>query len=105
MKEPNRKKGQNTKSQTGSAFVGSTERNNLPAGRLYTVSGRHLALHRSGSGAPAVVFLPGAGMVGLDFLNIHEQVSQFTTSVLYDRAGTGWSDQVALPRTACRGHR
>lgn len=39
-------------------------------------------------------------MVGLDFLNIHDKVSQFTTSVLYDRAGTGWSDQVALPRSA-----
>jgi pimeloyl-ACP methyl ester carboxylesterase len=39
-------------------------------------------------------------MVGLDFLNIHEQVSRFTTSVLYDRAGTGWSDQVNLPRSA-----
>ncbi len=39
-------------------------------------------------------------MIGLDFLNVHNQVSQFTTSVLYDRAGTGWSDQVALPRSA-----
>jgi len=73
---------------------------NPPVGQLYSVSGRLLALHRSGSGDPAVVFLRGAGMVGLDFLNIHEWVSQFTTSVLYDRAGTGWSEPCDLPRTA-----
>ncbi len=74
--------------------------NAAPAGRLYEISGRRLWLHRSGSGGPAVVFLPGAGRVGLDYLNMHDQVSAFTTSVLYDRAGTGWSDQVTLPRSA-----
>jgi pimeloyl-ACP methyl ester carboxylesterase len=87
-------------SQTREFTAGSVGGINPPVGRLYTVSGRHLALHRSGSGEPAVVFLPGAGMVGLDFLNIHEQVSQFTTSVLYDRGGTGWSEACDLPRTA-----
>ncbi|MFG2005078.1 alpha/beta fold hydrolase [Spirillospora sp. NPDC048911] len=71
-----------------------------PLGRLYSVHGRRLALHRSGTGGPAVVFLPGAGQVGLDYLNIHDQVAEFTCSVLYDRAGTGWSDRVELPRTA-----
>jgi pimeloyl-ACP methyl ester carboxylesterase len=71
-----------------------------PIGRLYDVEGRHLLLHHSGSGGPAVVIAPGAGLVGADYWNIHDQVSQFTTSVLYDRAGTGWSDQVELPRTA-----
>jgi len=69
-------------------------------GRLYDVGGRGLSLHRSGAGGPAVVFLPGAGLIGLDYLNIHEAVSRFTTSVIYDRAGTGWSDDIALPRTA-----
>lgn len=49
---------------------------------------------------PAVVFLPGASAVGLDYLNIHDRISEFTTSVLYDRGGTGWSDPVGLPRTA-----
>jgi pimeloyl-ACP methyl ester carboxylesterase len=71
-----------------------------PLGRLYAAAGRHLALEQSGNGTPSVVVLPGAGMVGLDFLNIHQQVSQLTTSVLYDRAGTGWSDQTVLPRSA-----
>ncbi|GAA2727537.1 alpha/beta hydrolase [Actinocorallia aurantiaca] len=70
-----------------------------PLGRRYDVKGRRLFLHRSGTGGPSVVFLPGAGLVGLDFWNIHERAAQFTTSVLYDRAGTGWSDPADLPRT------
>src|SRR5690625_5779594 len=39
-------------------------------------------------------------MVGLDYLNIHHEISQYATSVIYDRAGTGWSDHVKLPRSA-----
>ena len=69
-------------------------------GQLYDVGGRRLWLHRSGSGGPAVVFLAGASAVGLDYLNIHDRISEFTTSVLYDRGGTGWSDPAPLPRTA-----
>jgi pimeloyl-ACP methyl ester carboxylesterase len=57
-------------------------------------------LHRSGTGGPAVVFVPGSGLVGLDYVNIHGRVAELTTSVIYDRAGTGWSEPVALPRTA-----
>ncbi len=71
-----------------------------PLGRLYTVGGCKLMLHRSGEGGPTVVFLPGAGLIGLDFLNIHEAVSRRTSSVIYDRGGTGWSDPIALPRSA-----
>lgn len=71
-----------------------------PLGRMYESGerGRRLMLHRSGSGGPSVVLLPGAGLVGLDFLNIQAGVARFATSVLYDRAGTGWSEEVELPR-------
>jgi pimeloyl-ACP methyl ester carboxylesterase len=71
-----------------------------PLGRFFDVQGRRLLLHQSGSGSPAVVFLSGAGTVGLDYLNVQERAAALTTSVVYDRAGTGWSDRVALPRTA-----
>jgi pimeloyl-ACP methyl ester carboxylesterase len=81
--------------QGGEAVLGAP-----PRGRLYDVEGRRLLLHRSGTGGPVVVFAPGAGLIGLDYLNIHDQISQFTTSVLYDRAGTGLSDPVELPRSA-----
>src|SRR6516162_1710210 len=72
----------------------------VPLGRFYDVEGRQLMIYASGTGSPAVVVLPGAGLTGLGYLNLHEQVSQFATSVLYDRAGTGWSDHVQLPRSA-----
>ena len=35
-----------------------------------------------------------AGVAGPGFLNIHDQVSAVTTSVLYDRAVEGWSEDV-----------
>jgi pimeloyl-ACP methyl ester carboxylesterase len=59
-----------------------------------------LRLHQSGSGGPAVVFLAGGGAVGLDYLNVQQRAAELTTSVTYDRAGTGWSDAVDLPRTS-----
>jgi pimeloyl-ACP methyl ester carboxylesterase len=69
-------------------------------GEYYEVSGQRLWLHTSGAGEPAVVFVPAASNVGLDYLNIHDRISALTTSVLYDRGGSGWSDHVPLPRTA-----
>ncbi|MFC3994903.1 alpha/beta fold hydrolase [Nocardiopsis sediminis] len=64
------------------------------------MGGRRLLLHRSGDGSPSVVFLPGGGTAGLDYWNVQALAAEFTTSVVYDRAGTGWSDRVELPRTS-----
>jgi pimeloyl-ACP methyl ester carboxylesterase len=71
-----------------------------PLGRLYEVEGRRLVLHRAGEGGLTVVYLPGAGLTGHDFLNIHNAVAEFGASVIYDRGGTGWSDDITLPRSA-----
>ncbi|HEY2701692.1 MAG TPA: alpha/beta hydrolase [Pseudonocardiaceae bacterium] len=71
-----------------------------PIGGFQQVDGRRLYAHSSGSGGPAVVFLPGAGAVGLDYFGVQQRVAQFTTAVLYDRGGTGYSDPLPLPRTA-----
>src|SRR6266581_6635382 len=73
-----------------------------PLGQYYVVGGRQLLVHRSGRGSPAVVFLPGGGAVGLDYLNVQQRAAELTTSVLYDRAGTGWSDRVELPRSSAQ---
>ncbi|MEO8450966.1 MAG: alpha/beta hydrolase [Gemmatimonadota bacterium] len=70
-----------------------------PIGHRYEVEGRRLFLVRSGAGGPPVVFFPGGGMFSLGYYNIHCRTAELTTSVLYDRAGTGWSDSVALPRS------
>jgi pimeloyl-ACP methyl ester carboxylesterase len=61
---------------------------------------RRLWLHRSGKGEPAVTFLPGGGAMGLDYLLSQQQVTELTSSLIYDRAGTGWSDDADLPRSA-----
>ncbi|MFE1771997.1 alpha/beta fold hydrolase [Streptomyces sp. NPDC059008] len=72
-----------------------------PLGRLHDIGGgRRLMLHRSGTGGPPAIFLAGAGMMSLDYLNIHDRVAALTTSVLYDRGGNGWSHPAELPRTA-----
>jgi len=71
-----------------------------PLGRHYRLGDHRLYLYRAGEGRPTAVFLAGAGMLGLGYLNVQEQAAALTTSVLYDRGGTGWSDPVELPRTA-----
>lgn len=71
-----------------------------PVGRLQQLDGRRVFVHRTGSGGPAVVVLPGAGAVGLDYLLVQQQASRFTTTIVYDRGGTGYSDPVPLPRSA-----
>lgn len=73
-----------------------------PLGIRYEVSGRAMLLHRSGTGGPPVVFLAGGGMSGLYYWNVHDLVSEFTTSVLYDRLGLGFSDAVDLPRSGAQ---
>jgi pimeloyl-ACP methyl ester carboxylesterase len=62
------------------------------------VGDRQIALYQGFETAPAgapIVVLPGSGLVGLDFWSIATG-----DTVLYDRAGTGWSDDVPLPRSA-----
>ncbi|TDC30506.1 alpha/beta hydrolase [Micromonospora sp. KC213] len=71
-----------------------------PVGGFEEIDGRRVFVHRSGSGGPGVVFLPGASAVGLDYFGVQQRVSQFTTAVVYDRGGTGYSDPLPLPRTA-----
>jgi pimeloyl-ACP methyl ester carboxylesterase len=70
-----------------------------PVGDYCSVGGRRLWRYRAGSGEATVVFLPGAGTVGLDYYNVHTEVARFSTAVTYDRAGTGWSDRVPMPRS------
>jgi pimeloyl-ACP methyl ester carboxylesterase len=57
-------------------------------------------MDRRGEATPTVVLLPGAGLAALDYLAIHESASERWASLLYDRAGTGYSERIPLPRTA-----
>src|SRR5579872_7501090 len=70
-----------------------------PVGDHCAVGGHRLWRYSAGSERPTVVFLPGAGTVGLDYYNVHAEVAGFSTALTYDRAGTGWSDRVPMPRS------
>jgi pimeloyl-ACP methyl ester carboxylesterase len=61
---------------------------------------RRLWLHHSGEGEPAVTFVAGGGAMGLDYLLSQQQVAELTSCLIYDRAGTGWSEDADLPRSA-----
>jgi pimeloyl-ACP methyl ester carboxylesterase len=71
-----------------------------PLGTFRTVAGVRLFTDLRGVGGPPVVFLPGAGLTGLDYHQLHERVAATRTSLIYDRAGTGWSERVRLPRSS-----
>lgn len=72
-----------------------------PVGKRYDVGGgRRLMLHHAGTGTPAVVIEAGAGAFGLDYFNMFELCVKRTTCVLYDRAGSGWSDPIPHVRSA-----
>jgi pimeloyl-ACP methyl ester carboxylesterase len=89
-----------TVKQAVSGTLPSSQDDAPPLGALYDVGGgRRLMLHHAGTGTPAVVIEAGAGSFGLDYLNLFELCAKRTTCVLYDRAGSGWSDPVPSSRS------
>ena len=69
-------------------------------GRRYQVAGRQLALAPRRRGR-AKRRLPARRRPDRTRLSQHhDEIAGATTSVIYDRAGTGWSDAISLPRTA-----
>src|SRR5215216_7491291 len=71
-----------------------------PLGRCIDVGNRRLWLHHGGEGEPAVTFVAGGGAMGLDYLLSQQRVAELTSCLIYDRAGTGWSEDADLPRSA-----
>lgn len=68
-------------------------------GDRISVGGRTLWTNSLGEGS-SVVFMPGAGSFGIDMFRAARQIADAARVVLYDRAGTGFSDDVSLPRPA-----
>src|SRR5262245_24741364 len=75
----------------------------LPAppvpGRLVDLGGYRLHLWCTGSGAPTVVVVPGAGEFSCDWALVQPQVAKFTRVCTADRGGEAWSDLGPGPRT------
>jgi pimeloyl-ACP methyl ester carboxylesterase len=74
---------------------------NPAPGKLYDIGGYRLHLFAEGSGS-TVVWIPGGYAQGLGSYPLHERTRGFARSVLYDHAGTGWSESGPYPRTVAR---
>jgi pimeloyl-ACP methyl ester carboxylesterase len=77
-----------------------------PGGKLIDVGGYRLHLLAEGPNAiderdhPAtVVLIPGGYAQGLAMYHLHAKLRSRTRSIIYDHAGTGWSDVGPFPRT------
>ena len=71
-----------------------------PPGELIDVGGyrMHILAEGDDSGGPAVVWIPGAHSQGLAMHHLHAALRGEARSILFDRAGTGWSDPGPFPR-------
>jgi pimeloyl-ACP methyl ester carboxylesterase len=67
--------------------------------RFVDLGGYRLNVSEAGSGGPTVVFEAGLGEDLTTWNDVRPQVSQFTRTVTYDRAGLGRSDPSPNPRT------
>jgi pimeloyl-ACP methyl ester carboxylesterase len=56
------------------------------------MGGRHLHVNMAGAGDRVVVFESGLAASSLTWCLVQPLVSQFATTLSYDRAGLGWSD-------------
>jgi pimeloyl-ACP methyl ester carboxylesterase len=71
-----------------------------PPGRLFDIGPCRLHLHRQGKGEPVVLLEAGIAGSSLGWATVQEKLAALTTVCSYDRAGLGWSDECALPRSA-----
>ena len=67
-------------------------------GRSVDIGGRSLNLYCSGTGSPTVVFETGFGQPGYSWVLVQPRVARTNRACWYDRAGDGWSDEVASNR-------
>jgi pimeloyl-ACP methyl ester carboxylesterase len=70
-------------------------------GEMVDVGGYTMHLYCTGEGgAPTIVMDSGLGGTVLDWQLVQPEVAEFARVCTYDRAGAGWSDEGAQPRTS-----
>lgn len=70
-----------------------------PPGQLIDIGDCRLHVNRMGIGEPIVVIESGSGNFSLDWSVLQPEIAKLTRVCTYDRAGHGWSDAGAKPRT------
>jgi pimeloyl-ACP methyl ester carboxylesterase len=72
-----------------------------PRGQLVDVGGRKMHIDCRGTGSPTVILESGLGTGGTtDWTLVHDEISAFTRTCAYDRAGIMWSDPKDTPQRA-----
>jgi pimeloyl-ACP methyl ester carboxylesterase len=71
----------------------------LPPGVLVDIGGRRLHAVVRGNASPTIVFEAGAGEWSTHWGDLPATAAALGSTVVYDRAGLGWSDLAARPRT------
>jgi len=72
-------------------------------GTMVDVGGFKLHLLAEGEpNGPTVVWVPGGHGQGLFLYHLHREMAARTRSIIFDRAGSGWSEQGPLPRHTLR---
>jgi len=74
------------------------DRRIVAPGQLVDIGGHRLHLRCTGSGTPTVLLESGLGETGAYWAWISPAVARDTKVCVYDRAGRGWSDPVAIPQ-------
>ena len=62
----------------------------------------HILAEGEQTDLPAVIWIPGSHDAGISMAPFHNAFKSQTRSILYDRAGSGWSDNGPFPRTVVR---
>ncbi len=74
-------------------------RDHPPLGELVSIGDIRLHLNSAGSGAPTVVLDAALAGSSLSWSETQPRLAELTRVVSYDRAGFGWSDPSAAPRS------
>ena len=75
-------------------------------GEIYDVDGIKMHIWAEGKNvedddgqlSPTVIFIPGSYHSGIYLWHLHKEITKETRSILFDRAGTGWSQKSPYPR-------
>ncbi|MBV9613431.1 MAG: alpha/beta hydrolase [Acidobacteriaceae bacterium] len=70
-----------------------------PPGRLIDIGCTRLHLNQQGTGRPLVLLESGIAASSVSWGLVQPKIAEFATVCSYDRAGLGWSDNCATPRT------
>lgn len=74
----------------------------LSPGKRIDIENHQIFAMVKGNSTPTVIFEPGVGLTSAIYWTIQDKIASQTTTVSYDRAGYGWSEEGPFPRTVAQ---